>query len=469
MTSARRPWLIAVLDNAHARRAMLIILVMVALGLGWSTIYRAAFGRIERTDFTVYTAAGRAVIRGDDIYKAENSRGWLYMYLPVFAIAMVPLATLPVWLSAGIWYLLSLAMLVHILWMAGRLARRYKPAAQWPVFWLGIWALLGIFWPSMSGMARGQASVLLAWFVTLGIYAYTLRRSWLAGAAMAGAIVVKIFPFLFLVYFAFKRQWLMFATTSVSLVLFILIIPSLVFGPRGNYELLHRWVLTIALPANFANEYERDPRYDQLADPRLERNQSVNAVSIRLIAPDKEAADAPARERIAGHVARAMNLFLLLATAHVCRRGRARAEDPETLRQFALVILLMLFISPLSWAHSFTLLALPLAMIAALASLPPPVRFTTLHGAAFIAFVVLVGITGAVKPLQELGALLFCTLGLWLILAWFIDPASGDAQPRLKPSCCFVLEQTTKGTDLLRGTEPAPAVPGLREGPEGQP
>lgn len=419
--------LAAILEQPRVRRGILIALILFGLGLGWSTVYRAAFGRVERTDFTVYTAAGRAVIEGTDIYEAENARGWLYMYLPIFAILMVPLAPLPVALSSAIWYLLSVAMLWHMLWMSAALARRFFPAAQWSVFWLAMWALLGIFWPAMSGMARGQASVLVAWLVTLGIWAWFERRPWLAGAGLAGAIVLKVFPGLFMVYFLFKRQWMMLTTTSVWLALMILVLPSFVFGPVGNYKLLHRWVTTIALPATDADNHERDPRYAQMADPRLERNQSVHAVAIRLIAPDDEIADATGREDLAELIGKIVSGVLLLITAWACRNGPADQKDARLLIQFALVILLMLFISPVSWSHSFALMALPLAIVAAISSILQTPRRSALHTAVYTTFIAVTGIGAAVKPLQEAGVLLWASLLVWALLLRDVHQLSKQA------------------------------------------
>ena len=85
------------------KRGVLLLGLAIAIVLGISTVFRSGphkFGDTSwgspyhRTDFTVYTAAGRAVIDGSDLYKARNDRGWNYIYPPLFAIVMVPLAKL---------------------------------------------------------------------------------------------------------------------------------------------------------------------------------------------------------------------------------------------------------------------------------------------------------------------------------------------------------------------------------------
>src|SRR5262249_6125599 len=48
----------------------------------------------HRSDFTVYTAAGAAMLRGSDPYTVTNPRGWHYLYPPLFAILVGPLAAI---------------------------------------------------------------------------------------------------------------------------------------------------------------------------------------------------------------------------------------------------------------------------------------------------------------------------------------------------------------------------------------
>src|SRR5437870_5028087 len=88
--------------------------------MGVSTVFRSgphSFGGrtwgspVHRCDLSVFTAAGRAVLDGTDIYEAHNVRGWYYIAPPLLAIAMVPLAKLPMFWASLTWYLLSVAMI----------------------------------------------------------------------------------------------------------------------------------------------------------------------------------------------------------------------------------------------------------------------------------------------------------------------------------------------------------------------
>ena len=68
-----------------------LALVMVVV-LGVLMVHRAAFSTELNSDFMTYRAAGWAVLTGSDIYEAQNSRGWPYVYPPPFAILMTPFA-----------------------------------------------------------------------------------------------------------------------------------------------------------------------------------------------------------------------------------------------------------------------------------------------------------------------------------------------------------------------------------------
>src|SRR5688572_25029981 len=58
---------------------------------------------VHKTDFTVYTIAGEAMFDGRDPYEVSNPRGWHYLYPPLFAIVVAPLAKLPPTEQALVW------------------------------------------------------------------------------------------------------------------------------------------------------------------------------------------------------------------------------------------------------------------------------------------------------------------------------------------------------------------------------
>src|SRR4029077_16802845 len=66
----------------------------------------------HRSDFTVYTAAGAAMFNKRDPYTVVNPRGWHYLYPPLLAVLVSPLAKLDSQWQGVIWYAISLLMAV---------------------------------------------------------------------------------------------------------------------------------------------------------------------------------------------------------------------------------------------------------------------------------------------------------------------------------------------------------------------
>jgi hypothetical protein len=231
------------------------------------------------------------------------------------------------------------------------------------------------------------------------------QKPWSAGLALAGAIVLKIFPGLLLIYWIARRRWVLAGATIVWLAVLMFVLPGAVFGIRGNAALLQRWVRTVAMPANRPDQSTGDVRYSQMISPYIDRNQSVQALAIRWIAGSREETADRSREPLARRVAMGINLTLLLVSAWAfCRGGKG-----QVLMEVCVVILLMLFMSPVSWSHNYTVLVLPLGTALALGfgANARPMRW------AMIVFGIAVLLALTVRPAHTFGGLLAGTLVLW--------------------------------------------------------
>jgi alpha-1,2-mannosyltransferase len=338
------------------------------------------------------------------------------MYLPVFAVAMVPWALLNTFWASLLWYFVSVLMLAHAVRVSVRLVRKYFPNCRVDDFWIFFLTLLLILWPCISGLARGQASLLVMYLVTMSVVLSFADRHWLSGLCLAGSIVMKIFPGLLLIYFVARRRFAVAGATLVWLFVLLFATPSAVFGVTGNIALLRQWVTTIALPANTPEGAEKNVRYDQMINPGVARNQSVQAVMIRMLAGKTRESGVTPREGLARHVALAINAVLALVSIWACAKGAAPAR---TFVECCLVILLMLFLSPVSWSHNFSLLAAPLAVGVALAAGQEARAYRIGPGVFFI----LSTLSLVVKPVSVLGGLLWGTVAIWLsLVAYLLKP-----------------------------------------------
>ena len=266
--------------NARSRIVWLALLATFLVALGYMTVYRAAWDDIVRSDYTVYQAAGKAVLDGTNIYQAHNSRGWDYMYPPLFAIAMVPLAKLSAAWGAAIWYLLTIASLGSAIYMCVALAReKYpRPGNQGRRVWI-LPAVLLSPW-LISGVMRAQASEFVTWLMIAALY-YDRRGEQISGGiSLAFATLIKAFPVILVAYFLLQRRW-RFVSAFLLALLVGALAPAAVFGWHGNLDYMQQWHELVTRPVMVASgPTAADPFRDQMLNISRQRNQSLEALGL---------------------------------------------------------------------------------------------------------------------------------------------------------------------------------------------
>ncbi|HXI84572.1 MAG TPA: glycosyltransferase family 87 protein [Verrucomicrobiae bacterium] len=373
----------------------------LTVGLGVSTVYRAAIWPIQRTDFTVYQLAGQAVVDGTDIYQVRNVRGWAYVYPPPFAILMAPFAQLSVFWGALVWYVISVALIVWALVMCVRAVRAVFSVdchllilSTIPIAMLLVWF--------MSGLTRGQASVLLMWLVLAAFCWHWEGHDLRGGACLAGAVLLKAFPLVLLGYFVWRRKWKLLLAAVVTIIIGGLILPGAMIGFKRNLASWEHWERIVARPA-LANESQRTQSglNDQLLDPQKPRNQSLPAVLSRLTN---------------NSVARVATVFLGLGMiGAMWTVGRKAGEGSELLIASA-VITWMLLVPPVSETHYFILLLLPLMALLAVAMNEPDDTTRRIIRWTLIVFCTLVLASASIRRLEVVGAPCWGTLMVWMAL-----------------------------------------------------
>lgn len=358
--------------------------------------------QVHKSDLTVYTEASKAFFDGRNPYTVANPRGWHYLYPPLFAIVLEPLAQFGSQTQVVIWYFLNLL----VVWGCYRESRRIlallpgsteldrtevrsdrqaKPAA-----WIAWLAAATVAMPVLNTLQRGQVGVLVLYALLLGLRLTIGSRSWvgaaLGGIVLAAAINLKLtpaLPALALVaicgVIAIRSGWSnvwtqraagLIAGHGLGLVLFFLLLPAAIIGWTANLHHLHTWIDRVVFNHDLGGE--NDLSY------RSVRNQSLtNAVyragnlvafllgngpddqpepataTIHTVAPSKTMPmDHPAAQA-ALKVARLGLLVLLLAAGW---RLAALGTVFDVATAFGLACAATLLISPLSWAHHYTVL-----------------------------------------------------------------------------------------------------------------
>ena len=345
--------------EVHRARTLKLWLAVITILLfaffAWITLFRAGpYGApghqwgspAHRTDFTVYRDAAAAVLHGQDPYVIRSVRGWAYVYPPPFSIAMIPFALLPLPMSVLAWYFVCAAMTISAVSMAGKLATKGVSGERKRLAIIFIPALIVAVWFGV-GLTRGQASVLMTWLVIASIF-YEKKGKTAAGASfLAGAVLLKAFALTLVCYYLWRRKWKMAAASVAAIILGGLLLPSAVFGWRGNLYYISEWTHEVAAPA-LGSESSRSHSelYDQLLSMERPRNQDLGSVMQRLIE---------------GNQTRLMVLALAAALGlPIWLLGRKANPRSEPLILGAVVVW-MLLVSPVAEDHYFSLYVLPAA------------------------------------------------------------------------------------------------------------
>lgn len=137
-------------------------------------------------------------------------------YPPLFYLSFLPVAQLPYETAWTVWVFANVVMLGGAFVLAARAAGL---RSFWP--WAAAAGLTLVAHPVISNVAVGQANLFVACLLFGGVLAWQRGKETAAGALLAAAALVKLFPFIFLLYFLFNRRWRAAAAFGVTAVTFV--------------------------------------------------------------------------------------------------------------------------------------------------------------------------------------------------------------------------------------------------------
>lgn len=264
---------------------------------GYITLHRSAYLENRRTDADVYFRAAWALRTGQDPYLVADTNGWTYLYPPPLAIASMPLAQTPPWgdgaekklpwsvtFPAAVlaWYALSATFLVLSLhWLAKALescsphANVRAPKFRTRRWWVNRVGPVLFCLPAIgSTLARGQVNVLLLACVCGACFLLSRGRWLSAGAAIAGAVCLKLFPAFLLLHALLTRGWRTIAGCFIGCTALLAVLPVAVLGWPRAAAITRSFADTMLLPALGLGG--NDAKRDELA--RAFNNQSLLAI-----------------------------------------------------------------------------------------------------------------------------------------------------------------------------------------------
>lgn len=203
--------------------------------------------------------------------------------------------------------------------------------------------VVGCF-PVFFQLAEGQLNCLLAFLLTLGWVADRRDRQVLAGACVGAAAAIKLIPLFLLVYFVAARRW----RAAIALIATFVALNGAAAAVLGLDAF--RFYITEVVPG-VADRFQTSTR-----------NSSIAGFWRRLFDPHPEVrmialAHQPLAAKAIGY---ALNAVVVAAAAWVAWRADSVVSRDKA---FAVAVVAMLLVAPLTWAHYFLLLVLPLCLV----------------------------------------------------------------------------------------------------------
>ncbi len=364
---------------------------------------------------------------------------------PMFPITLYPLTQLKAVDAAMVWFGLKACLAAACLLACMRMA--VPRGVRFPWWAQGAVVLLSLR-PIMGDLHHANNNLIILSLIVAMLAAWRRGYDVLAGMLLALAITYKLTPALFVPYFMYKKSWKTVAATFVGMFLFVLVIPSLVLGPRFNLECLTAW-------------YERilGPFVEDGVTSKQEVNQSMVGVVTRMLTSSKKAGAhsyggvqlqlnvADWSPRYVSWLTKGLSFGLLGLLALFCRTKTTKRDDPRLLAEFSLVVLSMLFASERTWKHHFVTVVLPYAfLVSRIWPMPgPKLRKQVIAAGLFLSallmactsndFAFLIG-KNFYKVAQFYGFFLMSGVVLYVLTAWCLwreqheSPSSVDVPPR---------------------------------------
>jgi len=328
------------------------------------------------------------------------------VYLPMTGLALSPLAFFSFHTAARFWFWLNQLMIGFSFWLLLGLIRKKKNPLS-----AGLWILyLALFFPLSRNFTAGQLNIFLLLCYCLIWVFHEQKLSPLVGGITAFATLFKISPGVLFLYFLWKRQWKNLLWSMIFLLIFSLC--SVVWVGVD----VHKEFLPVLRQMSYGRSTWEDSGQDFYRDPF---NQSFNSLFHHLVAPNPYTRP---WWNLSPEAANTLTIFvslllIVLVLLRTCPRVKEIVPDKEK-RDYALFIMLSLFIPSLCWDHYFVQMLWPVLCLAGLIAQNRRLPLCLAFSAALIALAIPYNFT---NPLFHSGpGILLMSLKLWAALVIFL-------------------------------------------------
>jgi hypothetical protein len=339
---------------------------------------------------SVYVPAAERLIQGEDIYQE------FFVYPPINAWMALPFVGLSHVPTRALWYVVNMIALSVLLVGAWKLSGggrlQGSPSVPWrehAIFWLGVVCAIS---SCLDALTNQQTDLFVGALVILGCVALANGRDLRAAVWFGIAAGIKCTPLLWAPYLAWKKRWVAAMLVGVVAV-GVNLLPELTHPSKLASTHASDWVARYLMPMA-----DRDHEFGAW-HCGIGGNQSVAGLWHRWLVynPEWEGNNqVGVRKEVYAHPAALRfcawgTIFLLLGAAVACSWKSSAQSWPAPTSQgveFAMMVILMVLMSPHSSKPHFCILLLPAFCVARAALIGNDRRLLALLGVALIGAVV---------------------------------------------------------------------------------
>jgi len=341
----------------------ILMWIFVATAIAFSAVPLLRYFRGGSThDYEQWYDTGKRVLAGGEIFFFRSGK-YDFMYPPPCALFLAGASVL----GQGALILVlvainSAAWFYSARWAALLAAGERSVASAW-LYLIPSLLVIVYIWSSYH---LGQPNLVLLALMLGAFVALRANRGISAGALIAVAAAIKAFPVIAVIYLVYRRYWKAAASLVVVLIFLLFVLPAPLRGFDRTRRDFEKWGAGM-LKYNAAAIAQRPMR------SYTWKNQSLVGVANRLLRDvDADAASAPHKAvyvnlanlkfpTVNGIIIAVALALGILFIAVMPQRGRRTGESDAI--EFALVVLMMLMVTPFAFGYFFSWLMLPFATV----------------------------------------------------------------------------------------------------------
>jgi hypothetical protein len=352
----------AFLSHPLFQRLLTIICVAAATGYGVMLVF---LRKPRFRDFDIHREIGQWFLSGQNLYDRAVS----YPYMPTAAMYFSVLALVDQKTGLALRYTTAVACLWLTCVLLHRMARARFGELPLTNLTLSVVVIVLAGQFILYDLDDGGPHTILLGILVGAVYLAWTGREKLAALWFGLAIALKVTPALLLPFFLWKRQWRLALATAVATTCWIML-PIVWMGPANWWSHQRTWIV---IAAGSAVGYKTSFVH---ANEDNVRNSGIQAALMRYLITLPP--DHPLRQNDPGYLAVldlpptlarmlviAAILALLVTFCRHTRRPYSGPGDPDWPRECSGLLILMLFLSPLTWIQHLPWLVPTLYWIAA--------------------------------------------------------------------------------------------------------